>query len=106
MKAGEVWQVDLGMAGKIRPCLLLTDAPADDELALVTIIPNTTALRGNRWEVSISKPCLKQGAFHLQQIQSVPMVRLLRRLGDLKPDEWMSVAERIHDRLGTPRLRD
>ncbi len=30
MKAGEVWLVDLGMAGKIRPCLLLTGPPADD----------------------------------------------------------------------------
>ncbi len=49
MKAGEVWLVDLGMAGKIRPCLLLTGSPADDELALVSIIPHTTALRGNRW---------------------------------------------------------
>ncbi len=46
MKAGEVWQVDLGLAGKVRPCLLLTGYPADDELVLVTIIPHTTAIRG------------------------------------------------------------
>jgi hypothetical protein len=31
---GEVWMVDLGLAAKVRPCLLLTDWPADDELAL------------------------------------------------------------------------
>jgi mRNA interferase MazF len=96
MKAGEVWQVDLGLAGKVRPCLLLTGYPNDDELALVTIIPHTTALRGNRWEVSLAKPFLKGGAFHLQQIQSVPTVRLMRRLGVLTSDE-MKI---IHDRLG------
>lgn len=106
MKAGEVWQVDLGMAGKIRPCLLLTDAPADDELALVTILPHTTALRGNRWEVAIPKSFLKQGAFHLQQIQSVPMARLLRRLGELQPEEWATVIDRIQERLGIPKRRD
>jgi mRNA interferase MazF len=72
MKAGEIWQVDLGMAGKVRPCLVLTGFPNEDELALVTIVPHTTALRGNRWEVRIPKPFLKDGAFHVQQIQSVP----------------------------------
>lgn len=96
MNSGEVWQVDLGLAGKVRPCLLLTGYPIDDELALVTIIPHTTALRGNRWEVSIDKHFLKSGAFHLQQIQSVPTVRLMRRLGVLTSDD-MKI---IHDRMG------
>jgi hypothetical protein len=31
--AGEVWLVDLGLAAKVRPCLILSDYPADDELA-------------------------------------------------------------------------
>jgi mRNA interferase MazF len=96
MTAGEVWQVDLGLAGKVRPCLLMTGYPNNNELALVTIIPHTTALRGNRWEISIAKTFLKDGAFHLQQIQSVPTVRLMRRLGALTIEE-MQV---IHDRIG------
>ena len=45
-KRGEVWLVDLGLAAKVRPCLLLTGFPADDELALVTVVPHTTAIRG------------------------------------------------------------
>ena len=48
-RAGEVWVVDLGMVAKVRPCLLLTDHPEDDELALVTILPHTSTLRGHRW---------------------------------------------------------
>jgi len=31
--------VDLGMIAKVRPCLLLTDYPADDELALISVLP-------------------------------------------------------------------
>ena len=27
---GEVWLVDLGMTAKIRPCLILSDYPAED----------------------------------------------------------------------------
>lgn len=53
---GEIWLVDMGMAGKVRPCLLLTDYPLDDELAMVTVLPHTTAVRGGRWEMSIPKP--------------------------------------------------
>ncbi len=82
-RAGEVWPIDLGMVAKVRPCLLLTDYPADNELALVTVLPHTTALRGNRWELAIPKSFLKPGAFHLQQVHSVSIARLERRLGTL-----------------------
>lgn len=53
---GEVWLVDMGMAGKVRPCLLLTEYPEDDELPMITVLPHTTAVRGGRWELSIPKP--------------------------------------------------
>ena len=39
---GEVWIVNLGLAAKIRPCLVLSDYPADDELALLIVVPHTT----------------------------------------------------------------
>lgn len=95
MKAGEIWQVDLGLAGKVRPALILSGYPAHDELSLVTILPHTTALRGNLWEVSISKPFLKVGAFHVQQIQSVPVVRLMRRLGVITPEELEAIDQKV-----------
>ena len=83
--------VDLGLAAKVRPCLILSDHPADDELALVIIIPHTTAIRGNRWELALPKPFLKPGAFHLQQIQPISLVRLERKLGSLTPNELQRV---------------
>ena len=91
--------VDLGMTAKVRPCLLITDFPADDELALITVVPHTTALRGNRWELSIPKPFLKPGAFHLQQIQSVSVARLERKLGNLTEEEWQLVRTKLADRM-------
>jgi mRNA interferase MazF len=96
---GEVWQVDFGMAAKVRPALLLTGNPADDELDLVTVRLHTTSLRGNRWELSIPKPFLKPGAFHLQQIQSVSTVKLERRLGVLNETEMNKVLDALAERL-------
>jgi mRNA interferase MazF len=97
---GEVWIVDFGMAAKIRPALLLTGEPADDELDVVSVLLHTTALRGNRWEISIPKPFLKPGAFHLQQIQTVSTVKLERKIGVLTQEEMGRVLEALAVRLG------
>ncbi|MCX6904402.1 MAG: type II toxin-antitoxin system PemK/MazF family toxin [Verrucomicrobia bacterium] len=96
---GEIWLVDFGMVAKVRPALLLTGEPADDELDLVTVLLHTTALRGNRWELSIPKPFLRPGAFHLQQIQSVSVAKLERRLGGLTEAEMECVREALARRL-------
>src|SRR5438093_9537084 len=96
---GDVWMVDFGLAAKVRPALLLTGSPTPDELDLVTVLLHTTALRGNRWELSIPKPFLKPGAFHLQQIQSVSTVKLERKLGILTADEMNQVLDSLAERL-------
>ena len=88
---GEIWRVDFGVAAKVRPALILSDFPRDDELALVIVIPHTTAIRGNRWELAIPKPFLKPGAFHLQQVQPIPIARLDTRLGGLTPEDLQQV---------------
>ncbi len=98
---GEVWIVDFGMMAKIRPALLLTGEPADDELDLVTVLLHTTALRGNRWELNIPKPFLKPGAFHLQQIQTISTAKLERRLGVLTHDEMNRVRDALSERLNS-----
>lgn len=98
----EVWLVDLGMAAKVRPCLILSDFPADNELALIVIIPHTTSLRGNRWEYACPKPFLQPGAFHLQQIQPVSLPRLERKLGALSQTEFKAIGSRLVKLLNLP----
>ena len=102
---GEVWITDFGMAAKVRPALLLTGSPADDELDVVTVLLHTTALRGNRWELNIPKPFLKPGAFHLQQVQTVSTIKLERRLGSLTSDEMKRVLAALSDRLELGNLK-
>lgn len=92
---GEIWRVDFGLAAKVRPALILSDYPHDDELALLIVIPHTTALRGNRWEVNLPKPFLNPGAFHLQQVQPISLARFDVRLGVLTPDEFKQVKETL-----------
>jgi len=96
---GEIWQIDFGMAAKVRPALLLTKEPTDTELDLFTVLLHTTSIRGNRWELSIPKPFLKESAFHLQQIQTVSGAKLIRRLGALTMAELEKVEAALAARL-------
>ena len=69
--------------------------PLDEELALIIVIPHTTAVRGSRWELAIEKPFLKSGVFHLQQIQPLSLGRLEARIGSLTADEFAAIKERL-----------
>jgi mRNA interferase MazF len=92
---GEIWRVDFGLAAKVRPALILSDYPRDEELALLVVIPHTTAVRGNRWELAVQMPFLKSGVFHLQQIQPISLARFDVRLGVLSPEEFRKVKETL-----------
>jgi mRNA interferase MazF len=42
-KRGEVWMVDLGLAAKVRPCLILNIPVQENEKSLITIVTHTTS---------------------------------------------------------------
>ena len=90
-KRAEVWLVDLGLAAKVRPCLVVSIEPQDTDRALVTLVPHTTSLRGTRFESAVPVPFLKPGAFDVQGIVTVPSVKLLRRLGNLRSEQIAAV---------------
>jgi len=80
---GEVWQVDFGIAQKVRPALVISIPYADADRTLIGVIPHTTATRGSQFEVSIPTRFLSDGAFLVQGIQALPPRYFLRRLGVL-----------------------
>jgi mRNA interferase MazF len=64
------------------------------------VIPHTTSPRGTRFEVSISKPFLHRGVFDAQNPMSVAQAKLIRRLGDLAPDQLIQVEIAVRTWLG------
>lgn len=100
-KPGEVWMVDLGMAAKVRPCLILTRPPKSDELDVFTVVAHTTSRRDNHWEVEIEKSFLDDdGAFDVQRVATVASVKLERKLGELTSTELNTILDRLAERLG------
>ena len=80
-RRGELWIVDLGLAQKTRPCLILSISYLDHERAVVTYVPRTTSVRQTRFEVPHQMKGLDPGAFDAQGIGSIPVARLERCLG-------------------------
>jgi mRNA interferase MazF len=60
---GKVWLVDLGMAAKVRPALVVSIPAEDNDRALMTIVTHTTSTRQSRFEAHVSVPFLRAGAF-------------------------------------------
>jgi mRNA interferase MazF len=99
---GEVWLVDLGLAAKVRPALVISVPAGDADRALVTLVPHTTSLRGSRFEVPVPVPFLRAGAFDAQGLVTIPFVKLIRRLGRLHPIQLAQVEQGVRAWLGFP----
>jgi mRNA interferase MazF len=91
---GEVWLVDLGLAAKVRPAVVMSIPAADIDRALVTLVPHTTSARGSRFEATISVPFLRAGVFDAQNLVTIPHAKLIRNLGKLSPAQ-LAVVERV-----------
>ena len=99
---GEVWLVDLGMAAKVRPAVVVS-IPADDhDRALVTLVPHTTSPRSSRFEVALSVPFLRPGVFDAQNLITIPHAKLVRILGKLTRVQLAAVERGVCTWLGIP----
>ena len=91
----ELWLTDLGMAAKVRPCLIVSIPATLEDRALVCLVPHTTAIRNSRFEVPLKIRFLKPGAFDVQNIVTVPHVKLIRKLGELTEQEMAEINDRL-----------
>ena len=100
VERGEVWQMDFGMAAKVRPALVLGCDVADEDRVLVAVIYHTTALRGSRYEVAMRVTGLEAGGFGAQSLYTIPATRLLRRRAVLNAEQMSAVENRVKLWLG------
>jgi len=95
-----VWQVDLGLAAKVRPALVLNVPFLDNERALYAIIPHTTAPRGTRFEASVTVQGLDAGVFDVQGLRSIPASVLVSHRATLTPDQIVQIESVVKQWLG------
>ena len=97
---GEVWLVDLGMAAKVRACLVFSVPSEDTDRSIVTLVPHTTSMRGSRFEVAVTVRFLKLGAFDAQGLVTVPVAYLIRKVGILSAAQIKLVESAVCNWLG------
>ena len=86
-KPGEVWKVDLGLAGKVRWFIIVSRHDPDAARALCLAVPITTKYRGSSYEVPLGKlPFLREESFaNVQGLASLDWVDLESFSGQLPP---------------------
>ena len=98
-KPGEVYWVNLGMAGKLRPLLVVSREDADAERALCVCVPLTTQIRGGAYEVPLPRvrwlPGAGEGVANVQGLTAVENHRLERRAGLFEKPVLGSVRDKI-----------
>jgi mRNA interferase MazF len=94
---GEIWLVDLGLAAKMRPVVIVSREDPDPPRALILYVPLTTQRRDSRYEVPLPRlPFLdRESVANVQGLGSLPTVRLERRIGRLSAE----IMERLKDAL-------
>ncbi len=99
-RRGEVWLVDLGMAQKTRPALILNVPYGGADRVVVTVVAHTTALRDSPFEIVVPVPFLRDGALATQSVTTIPAKHALRRLGTLTPAQLAPIEEGVRTWLG------
>jgi mRNA interferase MazF len=92
---GEAWLVDLGLAAKVRPCLVLSAPALDQDRALVTVIPHTISSQGSRFEVNVRVGFLRPRVFDAQNVVTIPTAKLMRRLGIVSREQLSAVENAV-----------
>jgi mRNA interferase MazF len=100
IQRGELWRVDLGYLGKVRPVLVVSVPFLDNERTLCIVVPHTNSLRGTRFEVAVPHPALSEGAFDVQQTAAVQAVKFIQRLGTLNTEQMGAIERALAPVLG------
>ena len=89
MKTGDIWlaQLDPNLGSEIqktRPCVVISPDEMNAHLKTVIVAPMTTGSRSAGFRIPLTFQG-KQGLIVLDQIRTLDRVRLIRRLGGLRP---------------------
>lgn len=86
-KVGEVYMLDLGCEGKVRPIVIMSREDANAPRALTLFVPLTKESRGSQYEVSLPRvPWLKlQSYANVQAIGSAGFHELTDKRGKFEP---------------------
>ncbi len=90
---GELYLVDLGIVGKVRPAVVVSREDKDCPRAIAICAPLTTQNRGSAYEVGLGRLKFldKDSWVNVQGLMSLGHERLIRRLGRISGTQLSQV---------------
>jgi mRNA interferase MazF len=101
-KQGDVVVVDLGHAGKVRPCVVVSIPKPDSQRHMTVVVPITTEARSGQSEVAFPKPpWLKQASVvNLLGIVGLDNAKIGRVLGTFPSAQFQAIEDGLARILG------
>ncbi len=96
-RPGEVYRADLGLAGKVRPVLVVSREDDEAPRALTICVPLTLQNRGSRYEVAMPRvKFLREAGFaNVQGTSAFKTVELVGPIGRFEPSAMKPVKEAL-----------
>lgn len=96
-KPGEVYWVDLGLAAKKRPMVVVSRYDTDAPRALSVCAPITTATRNSRYEVPLGKLAFlrETSCVNVQGLQAIQHHELKQKAGSLSAKDMVAVKQAL-----------
>jgi len=94
---GEVYLVDLGIAAKTRPMLIVSRKDDKAPRALSVCVPVTTSNRGSAYEIPLGKSHFlpKDSFVNVQGLQALGHHELIRKLGRISVADLSAVKKAL-----------
>ena len=101
-KLGEVWMVDMGIAGKVRPTVIVLDDAVSVGRTLIVHVPGTSQNRGTALDVPLGHLRFLTGdsVANIQAIGSLPKTRFERKMGVLPSADLAKIKEAMRLAFG------
>ena len=99
---GDVVIVDLGMAAKVRPCVVVSVSHSDSERNMSVVVPMTAEIRGGDCEIRFSRPAWlrQESVVNVLVIAGVDNSKIERRLAAFPADKMAEIESVLKRILG------
>ncbi len=101
-KRGDVVIVDLGMAEKVRPCVVVSVPNPDRQRNMSVVVPMTTEIRGGECEVSFPKPVWlrSESVVNVLGVAGVDNAKIVRRIAPFPEKNLQEISKKLARILG------
>jgi mRNA interferase MazF len=99
---GDVVIVDLGMAAKVRPCVVVSVGQPDRQRNMSVVVPMTTEIRGGECEIRFPRPAWlrQESVVNVLGIAGVDNVKIERRISAFPADKMLEIESVLRRLLG------